>query len=91
MDDKWRSYKHCPYLEVLKDWDYKLHGRLTKRELEVVYQASHGHRIKVIADKLNITEKSVKFHLTHIYKKLNVDGIHALVSYTFRTLVIEEY
>jgi len=43
---------------------------LTKREKEIMTFAFSGQLIKEIADKLHISEKTVKSHLTNIYSKL---------------------
>ncbi len=46
---------------------------LSERELAVLRAMSHGERNKEIAQRLSITEHTVKAHLTSIYNKLNVD------------------
>jgi DNA-binding CsgD family transcriptional regulator len=46
---------------------------LTKSESAVASLAAQGLRSKEIASRLFVTEKTVKFHLTNIYKKLGVD------------------
>lgn len=45
---------------------------LTKRELEVLKMASEGHNNKEIADKLVLSEVTVKSHMNSIFKKLKV-------------------
>jgi DNA-binding NarL/FixJ family response regulator len=47
---------------------------LTPRELEVVKMVATGLRNKQIADRLTITEGTVKIHLHSIYQKLGVSG-----------------
>lgn len=47
---------------------------LTPRELEVVKMVAIGMRNKQIADRLHITEGTVKIHLHSIYQKLGVSG-----------------
>jgi len=47
---------------------------LTPREVEVVKMVATGMRNKQIAEKLNITEGTVKIHLHSIYQKLGVSG-----------------
>ena len=54
---------------------------LTARELKVARMATRGLRNKGIAEKLSITEGTVKLHLHNIYEKLGVDGRMALVQY----------
>ncbi len=53
---------------------------LTQRELEVLKMVAEGARNKEIAYQLNITERTVKAHLSHIYQKLNVDSRAAAVA-----------
>ena len=45
---------------------------LSQREAEVVELVTQGLSNKEVANKLFVTEKTIKFHLTNIYKKMNV-------------------
>jgi len=46
---------------------------LSPRELEVAAQVTDGHSNKQIADRLSITERTVKKHIGHILRKLSLD------------------
>ncbi len=48
--------------------------RLTRREREIARLAGGGARNKEIANQLNVTEKTVKAHLTAIFQKLRLSG-----------------
>ena len=52
---------------------------LTPRELEIVRMVAQGLRNRVIAERLSISEGTVKVHLHNIYEKLKVDGRLELV------------
>jgi DNA-binding NarL/FixJ family response regulator len=54
---------------------------LTPREVEVVRLAATGLRNKEIADRLAISEGTVKIHLHKSYEKLHVDSRVALLQY----------
>jgi DNA-binding NarL/FixJ family response regulator len=56
-------------------------GVLTPRELQIVRLVASGLHNKEIADKLGISEGTVKIHLHHIYEKLHVDGRLELTLY----------
>jgi len=56
-------------------------GVLTPREIEIVRMVAAGLRNQAIADKLHISEGTVKIHLHNIYEKLEVDGRVALTLY----------
>ena len=45
---------------------------LSKRESEVAELVTKGLSNKEVADQLYVTEKTVKFHLTNIYKKMDL-------------------
>ena len=52
---------------------------LTPREIEVLQFVATGHRNKQIADKMNITEETVKFHIKNTLSKLEAnDRTHAV-------------
>jgi DNA-binding NarL/FixJ family response regulator len=52
---------------------------LTPRELDIVRMVAQGLRNRVIAQRLSISEGTVKVHLHNIYEKLGVDGRLELV------------
>lgn len=54
---------------------------LTPREIEIVRMVTAGLRNKDIADRLAITEGTVKVHLHTVYQKLQVDGRMELMIY----------
>jgi DNA-binding NarL/FixJ family response regulator len=45
---------------------------LTKREIEILRLTAEGHSNSELARMLWVTEQTVKFHLSNIYRKLNV-------------------
>lgn len=46
---------------------------LTKRELDVLRLISEGCSNKKISDELSISERTVKNHISHIFRKINVE------------------
>ena len=52
---------------------------LTPREIEIVRMVVQGLRNRAVADRLEISEGTVKIHLHHIYEKLGIDGRLELV------------
>ena len=58
---------------------FKNHN-LTNREQEVVAKLMFGKSNKEISELLFVTEKTVKFHLTSIYKKTRVKSRAQLLS-----------
>ena len=58
----------------MRDTDRDVAGAagLTKRERMVMRSVALGHPSRTIAEELWVTEKTVKFHLTNIYRKLGV-------------------
>jgi len=45
---------------------------LTTRELEIIHLVLAGYTNKAIAAEIYISEKTVEFHLDHIYDKIGV-------------------
>jgi DNA-binding NarL/FixJ family response regulator len=54
--------------------DDELVGSLSERELSMLRTLARGLSNKAIGDELWITEQTVKFHLTNIYRKLGVEN-----------------
>jgi DNA-binding NarL/FixJ family response regulator len=50
----------------------ELPGALTRRELEILKLVAEGHSNAQLARMLWVTEQTVKFHLSNIYRKLDV-------------------
>lgn len=53
--------------------DHRWDAGLTSREKEVAERAAIGHSNQAIADALNITERTVRAHLSAVFEKLGVN------------------
>jgi DNA-binding NarL/FixJ family response regulator len=58
--------------------------QLTRRELEVLQSAADGLTNKEIAERLFITEKTTKNHISNIFSKLNVNDRTQAILYALR-------
>ncbi len=58
---------------VARDTDKDKIELLTKREMEVLIQVASGMFNKEIANSLNISERTVKNHISNIFKKIDVN------------------
>lgn len=47
---------------------------LSHREMQVLQYLMQGKSNKSIADQLYLSERTIKFHCSNIYKKLNIDN-----------------
>ena len=56
---------------------------LTEREQQILAAVAHGRTTAVISRELWVSEHTVKFHLTNIYRKLGVANRSAAVRYAF--------
>jgi DNA-binding NarL/FixJ family response regulator len=62
---------------------------LTGREIEVLQQVAGGNRNRDIADKLFITEETVKVHIKHIMEKLGASDRTQAVAIGVRRGIIQ--
>jgi DNA-binding NarL/FixJ family response regulator len=77
-----QAYEHSIYLsgyvpkvEVAPEDAVRLeHPDLTKRELEILRLVAEGLSNAELAKMLWVTEQTIKFHLSNIYRKLNVSN-----------------
>ena len=58
---------------VLRDKDKEKVESLTKREIEILIQIANGLINKEIANNLKISERTVKNHISNIFKKISVN------------------
>jgi DNA-binding NarL/FixJ family response regulator len=63
--------------------------RLTAREIEVLSQVAEGNRNRDIADKLFISEETVKVHVKHIMEKLGANDRTQAISIAVRRGIIQ--
>ena len=59
-------------------------GNLSEKEKEVVNLVSQGYTNKEAAKKLHISEPTVKTHLNHIFRKLEIKNRTQLVTYAIK-------
>ena len=64
---------------------------LTKREIEVLKLLAEGLFNKEIAYMLSISEKTVKNHVSNIFKKINVSDRTQAAVYAIRNNIVEIY
>lgn len=65
------------------------HNILTEREKQVVDLVCKGLKNKEIADKLFITETTIRHHLSSIFEKLKLTSRLELVIYSFKNNLVE--
>jgi FixJ family two-component response regulator len=57
----------------------KRYATLTSREREIVMLVSTGMRNKQIADRMDLSEVTIKIHRSHAMKKLSIESVAELV------------
>lgn len=63
--------------------------RLTRREIEVIALIAEGLNNKEIADRLYISEKTVKNHVSNLFKKINVSDRTQAAIFAFKHSIKE--
>jgi DNA-binding NarL/FixJ family response regulator len=72
-----------------EDTSARLAG-LTEREIEIVKAVARGLSSQAIGKELWVTEQTVKFHLTNIYRKLNVSNRTEAARWAFSQGFVED-
>jgi len=62
---------------------------LTNREVEILQQVAAGYRNRDVAERLSISEETVKSHLKHIMEKLNARDRTQAVAVAVRRGIIQ--
>ncbi len=70
--------------------DVLIREGLSNREAEVAELVTQGLSNKEVANRLFVTEKTVKFHLTNIYKKMNVKSRAQLIVWCLPNMTFAE-
>ena len=63
-------------------------ARLTSRQREILQLIAEGNSTKVIANKLNISIKTIETHRSQIMERLDIHDIPGLVRYAIRVGII---
>jgi two-component system NarL family response regulator len=62
---------------------------LTRRQVEVLQMVAQGYTYKEIAAALNITERTVEYHMGEILNRLHLQNRAQVIAYATRTGLIE--
>ena len=62
---------------------------LTRRQIEVLQMVAQGYTYKEIAAALNITERTVEYHMGEILNRLHLQNRAQVIAYATRTGLIE--
>lgn len=74
-----------------RDTDKDKISFLTNRELEVLVQVANGMFNKEIATNLNISERTVKNHISNIFKKIDVSDRTQAAVFAIKNNIIKLY
>lgn len=74
-----------------RDTDKDKISLLTNRELEVLVQVANGMFNKEIATNLNISERTVKNHISNIFKKIDVSDRTQAAVFAIKNNIIKLY
>lgn len=76
---------------INRDIDKEKIESLTKRELEILTQVAGGMFNKEIAINLNISERTVKNHISNIFKKIDVSDRTQAAVFAIRNNIVNLY
>lgn len=76
---------------INRDIDKEKLESLTKRELEILTQVAGGMFNKEIAINLNISERTVKNHISNIFKKIDVSDRTQAAVFAIRNNIVNLY
>lgn len=74
-----------------RDEDKEKVSSLTSREMEVLVQVANGMFNKEIATNLNISERTVKNHISNIFKKIEVSDRTQAAVFAIKNNIIKLY
>lgn len=76
---------------INRDLDKEKLDALTKREVEILAQVASGMFNKEIANNLSISERTVKNHISNIFKKIDVSDRTQAAVFAIRNNIITLY
>lgn len=76
---------------INRDIDKEKLESLTKREIEILTQVTSGMFNKEIANNLNISERTVKNHISNIFKKIDVSDRTQAAVFAIKNNIVKLY
>lgn len=76
---------------INRDIDKEKLESLTKREIEILTQVTGGMFNKEIANNLNISERTVKNHISNIFKKIDVSDRTQAAVFAIKNNIVKLY
>jgi DNA-binding NarL/FixJ family response regulator len=80
---------HLSEPDIAHEADKQPLAELTTRQREVLQLIAEGHSTKEIAQKLDVSVKTVDVHRTQLMKRLDIHDIAGLVRYAIRAGVVD--
>lgn len=74
-----------------RNYDKEKINELTKREIEILKQIAGGRFNKEIAESLDITERTVKNHISNLFKKIDVNDRTQAAVFAIRNNLVNLY
>lgn len=68
----------------------KKYFRLTKREREIVPHLAQGIQVKILADQLHISVRTLEQHKKNIYAKLEINSLNELIQIAYALQVVDK-
>lgn len=75
--------------KTFKSWEQLTTDSLTARELDVIKMIGEGLKNKNIAERLNISEATVRHHLSSIYGKIGVEDRLNLIIFAYQKGLVQ--
>lgn len=76
---------------INRDIDKEKIANLTRREIEILKQIAGGRFNKEIAESLDITERTVKNHISNLFKKIDVNDRTQAAVFAIRNNLVDLY
>lgn len=88
-EEGWLSRRAAASIAAWTRRDQAGSALLTERETEVMHLLARGWTNNHIAEELNLSERTVRFHLRNIYDKLGVDSRGEAIAWAFREGLVQ--
>ena len=79
----------APIIEEVKTDADRLCGSLTSRELEIVRLCASGFYVQQIANKLEISPRTVEVHKNRIFRKLGFNSTSELIYFAYQNGIVK--